>query len=142
MFIRIVPINFDKLLQDGRSTTGTLDSKPSRVMKVAVNLTRVFVIAILRSKDSRADRTGEMLDMKLQIQGCDVATSQSTTTFGTDKTQTPKVIGLAKWILRFTIGRAAIDGEEFAGDDLPTVLTSEAVEMVDGTEGSDELAGH
>lgn len=67
MFIRIVPINFDKLLQDGRSTTGTLDSKPSRVMEVAVNLTRVFVIAILRSKDSRTDRTGKMFDMKFQI---------------------------------------------------------------------------
>ena len=142
MFVRVIPVDFYELFEDGCPTAGTFDCKPGRVMEMAVDLTGVLVIAILRSKDGWTNRASEMLDVKLHVQGGDIASSEGSATFGTDKTQALEVIGLTEWILRFSIGRTAVDREEFASNHLATILTSEAVEMVDGAESSDELAGH
>jgi hypothetical protein len=51
MFIGVIPIDFNKLFEDGRSTAGTFDCKPSGVVEMAVDLTGVLVITILGSKD-------------------------------------------------------------------------------------------
>lgn len=67
VFIYIVSIDFDKLLQDGSFATGALDRESCRIMKMTIHLSSVFIVRILWSEDCRTHTTGEMLDVKLHI---------------------------------------------------------------------------
>lgn len=75
MFIRVIPVNLNKLFQDSCSTTSTFHGKPSGVMKMTVNLPGVFVVTILRTKDGRANRASKMFDVKLHVKGRNITTS-------------------------------------------------------------------
>ena len=48
-----VPIDLDELFQDRTTATRTFCGKTRRVMKMAVHITIVFVVRILRSKENR-----------------------------------------------------------------------------------------
>ena len=62
-----VAVDLDKLLEDGRPAAGTLDGEPGRVVKVAIDVAGVLVVRVLRAKDGRTDRAGEVLDMELHV---------------------------------------------------------------------------
>lgn len=67
MLVRAVSIDLDKLLEDRCSTSSAFDGESSRVVEVTVDRSIVFIIRVLRSKDCRTDRAGEMLDVELHI---------------------------------------------------------------------------
>lgn len=69
MFIVVVSVDLDKLLEDGDLTACASDSEAGGVMKVAVDGAVVLIIRVLRPKDGRTDGAGEMLDVKLLL--CD-----------------------------------------------------------------------
>lgn len=48
-----VPIDLDELLQDRTTATRAFRGETRRVMKMAVHITIVFVVRILRSEESR-----------------------------------------------------------------------------------------
>ena len=61
--ISVIPVYLYKLLQDSTIATGTFCSKPSRIMKMTIHIILMFVVRVLRAKNSRANRTREMLNM-------------------------------------------------------------------------------
>lgn len=145
MFIRIVPIDLDKLLQNSSLATCTLDSKPRTIMEMAKNTPVMFVITVLRAKHRRADRAGKMFHMELPPQCRDVGASQSAAAFGTNKVESAKVVRFAEGEetpcagrVHHVIGR----GEEFGCYDFVAVVTAEAVEMIDAAQSTNELASH
>lgn len=115
-----IAIDFNKLLQDGRVATITSFGKLRRVMIMAVHLAIVLVVAVLRPKDGRTDRTRKVLDMVFPVDGGNVGSSEGATTFVAEKVQSTKVVRFAKRILL----RAPwfIHREELGRDDLAAVL--------------------
>ena len=83
VFVLIVAIYLDKLLENSSVTACAADSKSRGVMEVAEDLAIVFVVAILRSKDGWTRRACEMFYVELGPQRSDVTASKSTATLGT-----------------------------------------------------------
>ncbi len=66
-FVSHVPVNLDKLFQDGAVATRALGSKTSGVMEVAIYVAVVLIIRVLGSEKCWAERTGKMLHMKFLV---------------------------------------------------------------------------
>ncbi len=103
--------NLDELLQNGSLAAVASLSELSGIVIVAVDLSFMFVVAILSPKNGWADRTGEVLDMVLALKRRDIRTAQCATTLETEEVETPEVVSLAQWVLALAI--FIIDGEEF-----------------------------
>jgi len=72
VLVLTVSEDLDKLLQDGSLATTAALGELCRVVVVAVDLALMLVVAILGTKHSWAQRTGEVVDMILAVQGCDI----------------------------------------------------------------------
>jgi hypothetical protein len=66
-FVAIVAVDLHKLLQYRTITSCALRCEPRRVVKMAVHVIFMLIVRILRTKDSRANRTRKMLDMVLFV---------------------------------------------------------------------------
>lgn len=66
-----IPVDLHKLLEDSASTADTLCCEPSRIMKMTVDVTLVFVVRVLGAKKGRTDGTREMLYMEFLACGRD-----------------------------------------------------------------------
>ena len=64
-------------------------------MVVAINLPLMFVIAVLRSKDRRTNRTGEMFDVVFTFEGSNVRATKSAAAIETKQVESPKIVDLA-----------------------------------------------
>lgn len=120
MLVLAVPKDLDKLLQNGCLAAITPLGKLGRIMVVAVYLAIVFVVAVRRAKDCWAHRAGKVVDMIFAVESGDVGSTKSLAALVAEETQTPEVISLAKGVLAVAI--LIVDGEEFRGDNLSTVL--------------------
>jgi hypothetical protein len=96
MFILIIAINLDELLENSRLTSCAPNGKPSRVVKVAKDSLIMFIVAVLWSKDSWTDGAGKVLDVKFLAQCGNVATPQCTPAICADEIEPSKVIGLTQ----------------------------------------------
>ena len=67
MLILPVPEDLHKLFEDRGVTSVTSLRKLRRVMEMAENLAIVFVVTILRAKDSRAYGASEVVDVIFPI---------------------------------------------------------------------------
>ena len=92
-------------------------------MKVAIDVVFMFVIRVLWSKDGRADRTCEMLDVVLLVAGGDVRAAEGGTARGADEVEPAEVVAFAERLL--AVGR--VDGEELLRYDVAAVHAFEAV---------------
>lgn len=66
-FISHVTIDFDKLLQYSTVAASALCSEPCRIVEVAENVAFMFIVRILRAKESGADRTCEVVHMEFLV---------------------------------------------------------------------------
>ena len=64
-----IPENLDELLQDRSLTAIASLGVLGRIMIMTVHLAFMFIVAVLRPKDGRADGACKMLDVILAIQG-------------------------------------------------------------------------
>jgi hypothetical protein len=62
-----IPINLDKLLENGGIATGTLGRKAGRVVKMAVHIAVMFIVRVLGTKERWADRACEMFDVEFLV---------------------------------------------------------------------------
>jgi hypothetical protein len=69
MLVLPVPENLNKLLQNCRLTAIAPLRELRRIMVMAVDLSIVLVITVLRSKYCRANRAHKMVDVVFIIQG-------------------------------------------------------------------------
>lgn len=67
MLVDRVPVDLDKLLENRRSTAGTLDGEAGRVVEVAVYGAVVLVVRVLWAEDGRAHLAREVLDVELHV---------------------------------------------------------------------------
>lgn len=65
-----VAVELHELLQDSSRTASTLRCKSGRVVKMAVNVIFVFIIAVLRPERDQTDRTSEVLNVVLLACTC------------------------------------------------------------------------
>lgn len=72
MLVLTVAENLNKLLQNGCTTTIASLGELGRIVVVTIDLPFVFVVAVLRAKNCWANGTGEMFDVVLLVQGCDI----------------------------------------------------------------------
>jgi len=120
MLVLTVAENLDKLFQDSSLTAVTALSELGRVVEMTVDLALMFVIRVLGTKDSRADRTCEVFDMVFAFQCRDVGPTKSTTTFMAQKAEASKVVSFAERVLNTAVFR--VDGEEFRGNNFTAIL--------------------
>lgn len=119
MLIYTIAVDLDELLEDGCLAAITSLRELCRVVIMAIYLAFVLVVAILSAKDSRTNRTGEVVDVVFAIEGCDVGSAEGATAFEADQIQAFEVVGLAKGVL---VGRVIGYREEFGSNDFPAVL--------------------
>lgn len=119
VFVLAVTINLDKLLQDRRPTSCTLDGVVERIVIVTVDLAIMFVIGVLGTKDCWAYRTCEVLNVIFVVQRRDIGATKSSSTRLAHKVESPEIVALTEWIL-LPIGLG--DGEKLGRYNLPTVL--------------------
>ena len=142
-----VSVDLNELFQDRSAASGTLGGKPRRVVVMAVDIPIVFVIRVMRPKQSRAYRASEVLHVILLVwkrsnsingttrawkryghtAGSNITSPQCHATLGTDEVQTSEVIPLAQWVL---ISIRAFYRKEFGGHDIPTILGKTKSETV------------
>lgn len=72
VLVLTVTKDLDKLLKNCRLTSVTLLSKLGGVVVMTVNLPIVFVVAVLRAEDCRAEGAGEMVNVIFPLQRRDV----------------------------------------------------------------------
>jgi len=72
MLVLTVSKNLNKLLQNGSLATTAALGELCRVVVMAVDLALMLVVAILGTKHSWAQRAGEVVNMILAVQGCDI----------------------------------------------------------------------
>lgn len=81
VLILTVPKDLHKLFQDCRLTAIAPLRVLGGVVIVAIDLSLVFVVAVLGTKDGGAHRAGEMFNMIFAVESGNVGTAKSTTTF-------------------------------------------------------------
>lgn len=111
----------DKLLQDGSLAAVAPLGKLRGIVIVTIDLPVVFVVAVLCTKDRRANRAGKMLNVIFSIQGGDVGPAQSAITLVTQQPEPAKIVSLAEGILATAI--LPVDGKEFGSDIGATILS-------------------
>ena len=123
MPVLVLPISKDlhKLLEDRGLTTVASLSKLSRVVIMAVDFIVMFIVAVLRPKDSGTNRACEMLNVIFSIQGRNIRTTKRSLTLVTQKVEATEVISLTQRILTASI--ILVNGKEFRSHDLTTVLS-------------------
>ena len=121
--VALVPLDLDELFEDGRIASGAFRRPSGRIVIMAEHVSLVFVIAILRPEQRRADAACEVLDVVLLVAGGDVRPAESGTARGADEVETTEVVAFAERLL--AVGR--VDGEEFLSDDVAAVHAFEAV---------------
>lgn len=67
MFIRVITVDLYKLFEDCCPASGALHSKASGVVEMTIDLSRMFIVAILRTKDCRTDRASKVFDVKFHV---------------------------------------------------------------------------
>jgi hypothetical protein len=72
MLILTIAENLHELLENSSLTTTASLGKLSRVMEVAEHMSFVFIVAVFGSKRGWANRAGEMLNMILVIECCNI----------------------------------------------------------------------
>lgn len=145
VFIGVVAVDFDKLLENGCFASGALDGKACAVVEVAKDATVVLVVAVLWAEYSRANRASEVLDVELATQGCDITATKRTIALCADEVETSKIVGFAKReeaACASRVDHVVGGGEELGSYDLVAVITAEAIEMVDAAERPNKLASH
>lgn len=83
MLVLAIPEYFHKLLKDCCLASIASLRELRRVVIVTVYLPFMLVVAILRTEDCWAHRTGKMLDVVFPIQSRNVGTAKSTPTVKT-----------------------------------------------------------
>lgn len=121
MLILSVSENFDKLFQYRRLAPIAPLCKLCRIVIVTVNLSLVFIIAVLRAKNCWTDRASEMLDVVFAIQGSDIGAAKSTSAIETQEIEATEVVSLAQRILS-TFILFIVDREEFGSNNVIAVL--------------------
>lgn len=122
VLVLAVAKDFNKLLENGRLAAITFLCKLGRVVIVAVDLTIVFIVAILRAKDGRAHGTRKVIDVIFVVESGNIGAAQGPVTLMTDEIESTKIVGLAERIL---ISRSVllVDGKELGGDRSTTILS-------------------
>jgi hypothetical protein len=72
VLVLAVPKDLDKLLEDSSVAAITSLCKMRRVVVVAVDLSVMLVVTILRTKNCRTDRAGKVFNVILPIDSRDV----------------------------------------------------------------------
>jgi hypothetical protein len=65
--VAVVPVDLDELLEDRTRAAGALGREAGGIMVVAINVTLVLVIRVLRPEERVAERTRKMFDVELFI---------------------------------------------------------------------------
>jgi len=99
MLVLAVSIDLDKLLEDSGPAASALGGVTERVVVMTIDLAIVFIVRVLWSKDSRADRTGEVFDVVLVVQGGDVASPEGLTAGMANHVQAAKVVAFTERVL-------------------------------------------
>lgn len=68
MLVLSISEDLDKLLKNCRLTSVALLRELGGVMVMAVNLSVVFIVAVLSTKDGRTKRTGKVIDVILSLE--------------------------------------------------------------------------
>lgn len=63
--VALVAVDLDELLEDSGIAADALDGESSRVVPVTKDSAVVLIVRILGTKESRTNRTSEMLDVVL-----------------------------------------------------------------------------
>lgn len=109
----------DKLLENGGMASVASLRKSGRVVVVAVDISFMFVVAILGAKNGGADGAGKVFNVVFAFEGGNVGATERATTCKAEQVETLKVVGLAQRIL---VRRMVGKGEELARHNLVTVL--------------------
>lgn len=72
MLVLPIPEDLHELLKNRSLASITSLRKLSRVMEVTEDLSVMFVVAVLRAKDSWTHRAGEVVDVVFPIQSCNI----------------------------------------------------------------------
>ncbi len=83
-----------ELLENGDLASVAALCKLSRVVIVAVYVTVVLIIAVLRAEYRLTERAGEVINMVFAIESCDIRSSQSTSALVAEQIKSSEVIGL------------------------------------------------
>lgn len=87
---------------------------------MAIDLSIMFIITILRSKYCGAYRAGKVVYVVLSIEGCDIGSAKGAVAFMANQIESSEIICLAEGILPFSV--FFVNRKELRGDDLATVL--------------------
>ena len=119
VLILAIAKNLHELFQYGGLTSNAPLSESCRVMIMAIHPTFVLVVAILRSKDCRTNRTSKMFDVVLAIEGGDVGSAESTAAGIAEESEAAEVVSFAQWVL---IWRLLRNREELRGNNFSAIL--------------------
>lgn len=72
MLVLSISEDLNKLLKNCCLTSVTLLGELGGVMIMAIDLSIVFVVTVLSTKNGRTKRTGKMIDVILSLERCDV----------------------------------------------------------------------
>lgn len=75
----------------------------SGVVVVAVDIAVVFVIAVLSAKDGGTEGAGEVVNVILALESCDIGPSQGSATLVAEQSQAPEIVGFAEGILPLAV---------------------------------------
>lgn len=120
VLVLAVSKDLDELLQDGRLAAVTPLGELRRVVVVAVYVTIVLVVTVLRSKNRGTERAGEMVYVVLSVEGRDVRATQRSAALVAEQAKPSEVVSLAQGIL--TVAVLVIGREELGRNNLATVL--------------------
>ena len=65
--VPVVPVDLDELLEDGARAAGALGRESGGVVEVAVDVSVVLVVRVLRAEERGAHRAREVLDVELFV---------------------------------------------------------------------------
>lgn len=120
MLVLAVSEDFDKLLENGGLTAIASLGEFGGIVVVAIDVSLVFVVAVLGAKDGWTYGTCKVLNVVFTIQCGDIGSSQGTSASMTEEVEAAEIVSLAKRVLiRGLIGH----GEEFGGNHLSAILS-------------------
>ena len=126
MLINAIAKNLHKLLQNRCLAPIALLRERGAVVVMAIHVTLVLVVGVLRAEDRRADAAGEVLDVVFAVQGRDVGAAQGAAAVVAEEVEAFEVVRFAEGVLVWGV---VGDGEEFGGDDFVAVLDTYIVSL-------------
>lgn len=127
MLVLAIAEDFDELFEDRSLAAVAALGEFRRVVKVTKYTAFMLIIAVLRPKHGRTDRTGEMLNVVLAIKRRDVRASKRGPTLETQEIKSAEVISFAKRVL---VRRMVGDWEKLRRYNLVTIMTCEALQVI------------